>query len=112
MSEKRTLCQLLRRDNNPIYVYIKNESLWDMFIHQAISEGFQWQDGSPMGEKRRADIVALSNNMTVRYIGGIAPHMMLHNSYGRHIRIDFARFINYAEDYEYWPLEPARNTAR
>ena len=47
-----------------------------------------------------------------RYIGGIAPHMMLHNSDGRHIRIDFARFINYAEDYEYWPLEPARNTAR
>lgn len=42
MSEKRTLCQLLRRDNSTIYVYIKNESLWDMFIHQAISEGFQW----------------------------------------------------------------------
>ena len=98
-SNERTLTNLLNLDRR-VYLYFANAAVWDIFVRQATAEGFLWSGKTKIPKKQRDDIIAMNNDMTFNYIGW-AGHMRFGCSDDGIYRIDFAKYINGAEDYSY-----------
>jgi len=98
-SNQRTLTSLLNLDRR-VYLYITNSAVWDIFVKQAAAEGFLWSGKKKMPKKLLDNIVAMNNDMTFNYIGW-AGHMRFACAGKDIYRIDFARYINGAENYCY-----------
>lgn len=98
-SNERTLTNLLNLDRR-VYLYFANVAVWDIFVKQANAEGFLWRDNKKLPKKMLDSIIAMNNDMTFNYIGW-AGHMHFGCGSDDIYRIDFARYINGAEDYIY-----------
>ncbi len=98
--KKRTLTKLLDLDR-PVYLYIANRAVWDIFVKQATEEGFLWVDNEEIPKEPFDNKIALKKDMTLNYIGGCTAHMMFTSARDQIYRIDFARFINGAKDFIY-----------
>ena len=98
-SKERTLTNLLNLDRR-VYLYFANDAVWDIFVRQACTEGFLWSGKTKIPKKLRDNIIAMNNDMTFNYIGW-AGHMHFGCGSDDMYRIDFARYINGAEDYSY-----------
>ena len=98
-STKRTLTNLLNLDRR-VYLYFANSAVWDIFVKQAAVEGFLWSGNTEIPKEMRDGIIAMNNDMTFNYIGW-AGHMHFGCAGNDLYRIDFAKYINGAEDYYY-----------
>ncbi len=99
-SNGRTLTNLLNLDRR-VWLYIQNKAVWEIFCNQAEKEGFIWSDGRRMNFIEFDNIVVLNNDLSFNYVGCIG-HIWFGNSEDTaHYKIDFAKYINGADDYFY-----------
>ena len=98
-SNERTLTNLLNLDRR-VYLYFANRAVWDIFVKHAAEEGFLWMGNEAITKNHYEDIIAMNNNMTFNYIGFVGHMRFGCNDEGIY-RIDFAKYINGAENYYY-----------
>ncbi len=94
----RTLTDLLTLDRR-VYLYICNKGVWENFCKQAEKEGFLWSNGKKVRRVEFDSIVAMNGDMTFNYVGYIGRIRFNNANDDSVCKIDFARYINGADDY-------------
>ena len=93
----RTIRELIGKEEK-VYILLRNKPIRYRFMADAAMEGITYGDGTPATDREVEDIMALTPDGTICFLGW-AGHMCYHHSEGSVLRIDYERYISGAEDY-------------
>ena len=97
----RTVSKLLKHEGK-VYVYLKGKNLVRLFLKKAEEEGFTYGDGVRPTEREGADIMALTPDWTIGFVG-MAGRLAFRCPEVRGsvklIRVDFGKYLSGAKKY-------------
>ena len=94
----RTLTELLKT-NNKVFIRLANDNLKQKFMQQAEDEGFVYQGQKPTTLQAES-IMIIHDDYTLGTLVGMATNMHYHYC-PKEMRVDYARYINGLDDYNY-----------
>ena len=94
----RTLTELLKT-NEKVFIRLANDNLKRKFMQQAEAEGFVYQGKNPT-ESQAESVMIIHKDYTLGKLVGFAAHMQYYTC-PKEMRIDYARYINGLDDYNY-----------
>ncbi len=104
METTRTIEELSKREAR-VYVLLENDDIVRAFTEQAEKEGFHYQDGVAISERKCSDVMALNPDQTINFVGLIG-HMLFDSDqkmFGDQIllRVDYEKYMAGAPESEY-----------
>lgn len=94
----RTLTELLKT-NEKVFIRLANDNLKQKFMQQAEDEGFVYHGKKPTKSKAES-VMIIHNDYTLGKLIGMATNMQYHYC-PKEMRVDYARYINGLDDYNY-----------
>ena len=94
----RTLTELIKT-NSKVFIRLANDNLGQKFMQQAENEGFVYHGQNPTALHAES-IMIIHNDYTLGTLVGMAAHMHYHYC-PKEMRVDYARYINGFDDYNY-----------
>ena len=94
----RTLTELLKT-NETVCIRLANDNLKQKFMQQAEAEGFVYRDKNPT-ESQAESVMIIHADYTLGTLVGMATHMHYHYC-PKEMRVDYVRYINGLDDYNY-----------
>lgn len=90
----------LHKSGKKIYFYLANKQIGNEFLKDAENEGFLFGDGQKPTSRRADDIMAITEDGDLCYVGW-AGRVCFHHNPGNVIRVHYERYKEGAEDYLY-----------
>lgn len=94
----RTLTELLKT-NEKVFIRLANDNLKQKFMQQAEDEGFVYLGKNPT-ESQAESVMIIHDDYTLSKLVGFATHMHYYHC-PKEMRVDYARYINGLDDYNY-----------
>lgn len=94
----RTLTELLKTKEK-VFIRLANDNLKQKFLQQAEDEGFVYQGQNPTTLQAES-VMIIHNDYTLGKLVGFATHMH-YCTCQKEMRVDYARYINGLDDYNY-----------
>lgn len=99
----RTIRDLVKGENNKVYVYLASDEIGNEFMNQAETEGFVFTDGTKPTDRSYSQVMAVNHDKTINYVGAngmIAFGSGVKKIDGKNfLRIDFEKYTNGLEHY-------------